>query len=307
MAPISKLFNNRVKSPRMIVPMAVGLGFVFLILDAFIDATFFDEGNRGFLSNLMDPEPMDLWMRTVVFALIVIFSLYARFLLRGLVTLTDELTVQRDSLAERVAEATQELRKRNDSLEKEILLRNSLEDDLRELAITDPLTKLFNRRKFLEDMAAADLVNRRYKTGVAIILCDIDRFKAINDANGHDVGDAVLIRFAELLKRNIRESDIVARWGGEEFAILVASNEAPKVVAIAEKLRQSIQCSTFPRSLSVTASFGVAILGQDGNLDSLMSDADKAMYQVKTEGRNAVRFFGEPAVYQSTVSLPERG
>jgi diguanylate cyclase (GGDEF)-like protein len=226
----------------------------------------------------------------------VIFSLYARFLLRGLLTLTDELVMQRDSLAQRIAEATQELLQRNSSLEEEILLRNKLEADLRELAITDPLTKLFNRRKLLEEMATAKIVSRRYNTGVAIILCDIDRFKAINDANGHDVGDAVLIRFAELLKQNTRETDVVARWGGEEFVILVTSNEAHKVVAIAEKLRQSIQDATFPRSLNVTASFGVAILGTDADLDVLMSDADKAMYQVKAEGRNAVRFFGDIAV-----------
>ncbi len=279
----------------MVVPIAVCLGFGFFAFDAFIDASFFDEDRRGFLTNLVDPEPMDIWMRMVVFVLIVSFSLYARFLMRGLVALTDELTEQRDSLAQRVAEATEELQMRNNSLEDEILLRNNLEADLRELAITDPLTRLFNRRKFLEDMAAANLVDRRYKTGIAIILCDIDRFKAINDTNGHDVGDAVLIRFAEILKKNTRETDIVARWGGEEFAILVASNEATKVVAIAEKLRQSIQEATFPRSLSVTASFGVAILGGDGDIDTLMGDADKALYRVKAEGRNAVRFFSEPA------------
>ena len=279
----------------MVVPIAVCLGFGFFAFDAFIDASFFDEDRRGFLTNLVDPEPMDIWMRMVVFVLIVSFSLYARFLIRGLVALTDELTEQRDSLAQRVAEATEELQMRNNSLEDEILLRNNLEADLRELAITDPLTRLFNRRKFLEDMAAANLVDRRYKTGIAIILCDIDRFKAINDTNGHDVGDAVLIRFAEILKKNTRETDIVARWGGEEFAILVASNEATKVVAIAEKLRQSIQDATFPRSLSVTASFGVAILGGDGDIDTLMGDADKALYRVKAEGRNAVRFFSEPA------------
>jgi diguanylate cyclase (GGDEF)-like protein len=290
-----KFITDRVKNPRMVVPIAVCLGFGFFAFDAFIDATFFDEDRRGFLTNLVDPEPMDIWMRMVVFVLIVSFSLYARFLMRGLVALTDELTEQRDSLAQRVAEATEELQMRNNSLEDEILLRNNLEADLRELAITDPLTRLFNRRKFLEDMAAANLVDRRYKTGIAIILCDIDRFKTINDTNGHDVGDAVLIRFAEILKKNTRETDIVARWGGEEFAILVASNEATKVVAIAEKLRQSIQDATFPRSLSVTASFGVAILGGDGDIDTLMGDADKALYRVKAEGRNAVRFFGEPA------------
>jgi diguanylate cyclase (GGDEF)-like protein len=290
-----KFITDRVKNPRMVVPIAVFLGFAFFAFDAFIDASFFDEDRRGFLTNLVDPEPMDIWMRMVVFVLIVSFSLYARFLMRGLVALTDELTEQRDSLAQRVAEATEELQMRNNSLEDEILLRNNLEADLRELAITDPLTRLFNRRKFLEDMAAANLVDRRYKTGIAIILCDIDRFKVINDTNGHDVGDAVLIRFAEILKKNTRETDIVARWGGEEFAILVASNEATKVVAIAEKLRQSIQDATFPQSLSVTASFGVAILGGDGDIDTLMGDADKALYRVKAEGRNAVRFFSEPA------------
>ena len=295
MTSFFKFITDRVKNPRMVVPIAVCLGFGFFAFDAFIDASFFDEDRRGFLTNLVDPEPMDIWMRMVVFVLIVSFSLYARFLMRGLVALTDELTEQRDSLAQRVAEATEELQMRNNSLEDEILLRNNLEADLRELAITDPLTRLFNRRKFLEDMAAANLVDRRYKTGIAIILCDIDRFKVINDTNGHDVGDAVLIRFAEILKKNTRETDIVARWGGEEFAILVASNEATKVVAIAEKLRQSIQEATFPRSLSVTASFGVAILGGDGDIDTLMGDADKALYRVKAEGRNAVRFFGEPA------------
>ena len=295
MTSFFKFITDRVKNPRMVVPIAVCLGFGFFAFDAFIDASFFDEDRRGFLTNLVDPEPMDIWMRMVVFVLIVSFLLYARFLMRGLVALTDELTEQRDSLAQRVAEATEELQMRNNSLEDEILLRNNLEADLRELAITDPLTRLFNRRKFLEDMAAANLVDRRYRTGIAIILCDIDRFKTINDTNGHDVGDAVLIRFAEILKKNTRETDIVARWGGEEFAILVASNEATKVVAIAEKLRQSIQDATFPRSLSVTASFGVAILGGDGDIDTLMGDADKALYRVKAEGRNAVRFFSEPA------------
>ena len=196
---------------------------------------------------------------------------------------------------QRVAEATEELQMRNNSLEDEILLRNNLEADLRELAITDPLTRLFNRRKFLEDMAAANLMDRRHKSGITIILCDVDRFKAINDTNGHDVGDAVLIRFSEILKKNSRETDIVARWGGEEFAILVASNEATKVWPSRKSCASRSKTQRLPGPLSITASFGVAILGGDGDIDTLMCDADKTLYRVKAVGRNAVRFFGEPA------------
>lgn len=83
----------------MVVPIAVCLGLAFFVFDAFIDASFFDEGRQGFLTNLVNPEPMDIWMRMFVFVLIVSFSLYARILMRGLVALTDELTEQRDALA----------------------------------------------------------------------------------------------------------------------------------------------------------------------------------------------------------------
>lgn len=281
------------RQPGGVILVGLALAFGFLLLDAFVDATFFSDGDQGFLHSLIDPEPMDRWMRAVVFALMVGFSIYASRQVKRQSALADELQLERDGLAERVSEATEALRLRNQALSDEIDRRAKVEAELLVLAVTDPLTQLHNRRKLRQDMDLAIAVDRRYHTGLAFILCDVDYFKSINDQDGHEAGDAVLRQLAKQLRQHTRELDTVARWGGEEFAILTALSDGTRAHALAEKLRQILAESVFPGDRSVTASFGVAVLTATDTAETLIRRADQALYAAKAAGRNRFILAGD--------------
>ncbi|WP_326491136.1 MULTISPECIES: GGDEF domain-containing protein [Thermus] len=154
----------------------------------------------------------------------------------------------------------------------------------REQALTCALTGLPNRRAF--ELALAREISRaeRYGTPFSLVLVDLDHFKRINDTLGHDYGDELLRRVARLLVDQVRREDVVARWGGEEFALLLPSTRAEDAQRIAERLRQVLQA----QNLGLTASFGVAeyVLGEEE--DSLFRRADQALYRAKDAGRNRV-------------------
>jgi diguanylate cyclase (GGDEF)-like protein len=157
------------------------------------------------------------------------------------------------------------------------------------LARTDALTGINNRRAFLEH--GTRLINycRRYEHQICAILFDVDRFKDINDQYGHGAGDSVLQQLGELLQKQLRESDVCGRIGGEEFAILLHPASAEDGRAVAEKLRQTIAEMPIAfrgQQLWITVSVGVACGAYD--LESLLLKADAAMYQAKAEGRNRV-------------------
>lgn len=170
--------------------------------------------------------------------------------------------------------------------------RASLTSELRAQAETDGLTGLFNRRT-LEGIAQSQPSTGSTDQAVCLILLDIDHFKAINDTYGHPTGDRVLIQAAGLLRSLLRSGDVVARFGGEEFAILIPGNDVSAAAAIAEKTRLAIQRETFTTSegapFKVTASFGVAG-GHRGERTwpQLFQQADEALYRAKSEGRNRV-------------------
>ena len=123
-----------------------------------------------------------------------------------------------------------------------------------------------------------------------MILFDIDHFKQINDVYGHNVGDGVLRFFAQLIKNNIRSSDIVARWGGEEFVLLVPIANQDLAISLADKTRELIESTLFPTVGKVTASLGVTLFKADDDTDALIKRADEALYKAKREGRNRVEF-----------------
>lgn len=154
----------------------------------------------------------------------------------------------------------------------------------------DPLTGAFNRYRLAELFASESLRDRRYDSGLTLVMFDIDHFKAINDKHGHAVGDTVLKETAVLMRDNIRATDVLARWGGEEFVILVPETYIEKGQALAEKLRGIIASHAFTGvPTSVTASFGVAEHVAAGEtLDVLCARADRALYRAKHEGRNRV-------------------
>ncbi len=175
-----------------------------------------------------------------------------------------------------------------------IALDNSRRVELMEKqAITDELTGLYNRRAFAlmgeKEVGRA----RRYQRPLALIFFDIDHFKLVNDAHGHLIGDHVLRVLTELVTRTTRATDIVCRYGGEEFIVLMPEASRDEGLAMAERLRQEISRMTVVTAvgtLSLTVSLGVAELGPDEseNLESLIVRADRAMYQAKAAGRDSV-------------------
>ncbi len=165
---------------------------------------------------------------------------------------------------------------------------------LERLATQDPLTGLANRRKFQERFTAEFSRARRYGEALSVIMLDLDHFKAYNDSFGHAGGDDVLRRVAAVMNRNVRDTDIVARQGGEEFAALLCRAGRNEALAVAERLRRSIEQVPWPHR-PVSASIGVATLGPGiPTAERLLDLADKALYRSKENGRNRVTHADDP-------------
>ncbi|MFZ5812955.1 MAG: diguanylate cyclase [Thermodesulfobacteriota bacterium] len=160
--------------------------------------------------------------------------------------------------------------------------------DLIDLATVDPLTRAFNRRKLADILAGETSRAKRYGTPLAVILLDIDHFKRVNDTYGHDAGDAVLVEMARLVMGLLRESDRLARWGGEEFLVVVPGVGIEGGMDLAGRLRQAVAGNAFPGVPGVTASFGVAEYRPGEAVESLVKRADAALYRAKAGGRNRV-------------------
>jgi diguanylate cyclase (GGDEF)-like protein/PAS domain S-box-containing protein len=162
-------------------------------------------------------------------------------------------------------------------------------DRLHELAVTDPLTGVWNRRHG-EELLSADLAeSRRYGPPMSLVVLDIDNFKQINDLHGHLVGDQVLAELTDRIGPNLRDSDALARWGGDEFVIITHHCGEAETLTLAEKLRDIVRAQPFGDAGPVTVSAGVAELRPDDDLDTWLSRADHALYEAKAAGRNAVR------------------
>lgn len=161
--------------------------------------------------------------------------------------------------------------------------------ELEKLSVTDQLTKLYNRRKIDNILATEIEQARRYKQSFSLILIDIDHFKKINDRYGHLVGDRVLQALSKLFSSSIRKTDMVGRWGGEEFLIISLEKDLEKVLIFVEKLRALVDSHHFKTVGNITCSFGVAHFTQGDTIDSLLRRADIALYEAKKSGRNCVK------------------
>ncbi len=152
----------------------------------------------------------------------------------------------------------------------------------------DPLTQLPNRNKV--ELRYAEFLDRKQQVGVVLI--DIDHFKAVNDTHGHNAGDQVLRQVANMLRNELREGDIIGRWGGEEFVLLLPDTSPEQAFEVAQKLRHrmaNMTTSTGTLSIQITASFGVSHTKTDRPLTEVLGYADDALYQAKRDGRNLVR------------------
>jgi diguanylate cyclase (GGDEF)-like protein len=164
---------------------------------------------------------------------------------------------------------------------------------MEELALTDDLTKLFNTRYLNRTIEIEIQRSRRYNTSVSLIFMDIDYFKHINDHYGHLVGSKVLVEIGQILLKSLRSIDIVARYGGDEFVIVLPQTPPAAAIQIAERMRKAVEQNVFLKkegySLRMTASFGVASYPENAqSKDDLIRLADEAMYRVKYQTRNAV-------------------
>lgn len=192
-----------------------------------------------------------------------------------------------------------------DSDNRQDLLRQALAE-METRSITDPLTGLLTRRR-LEEASLSEMHRfRRFGHPISLIIADIDHFKRINDSFGHPVGDTVLVEFALRLASECRDLDVIGRYGGEEFVILLPSTPLAGAFTLANKLRSTISQAPFDQVGPMSASFGVAecVAGEDWN--SWMTRADKALYRAKNQGRNRVVAAPESAFDERSIKHRHR-
>jgi diguanylate cyclase (GGDEF)-like protein len=161
-----------------------------------------------------------------------------------------------------------------------------LQRQLERSARTDDLTGLPNRRVLFDTLAREIQRARRRAARLSLVFADLDRFKQVNDRHGHRVGDAVLCGAATAITAGLRAYDVVIRYGGDEFVMVLPDTGAQEGRAVAERIRESIAAKPLARSVAVTISMGVAELGARMDADRLLKAGDKALYRAKRAGRN---------------------
>jgi len=175
---------------------------------------------------------------------------------------------------------------------------------VKQLAYLDGLTGIFNRRFFELRIAEEIERARRFGAGMAVIMVDIDQFKRLNDEFGHLLGDEVLRQVSSLFHQQLRKIDVVCRYGGEEFAILLSQTDPQHALSVAEKLRRLVETWQFPGvARPVTISAGAASYPDHGSTrDDLVKAADAGLYAAKQAGRNQVRPAPDPQESSAQVS-----
>ncbi len=231
----------------------------------------------------------------LVSGMAAVIGLFAWLLARGILNPLRDLT----HAAQRVAEGDLDIsvpKRRSDELGVAIAVFNDMVAQLRQsrerleaLTTTDSLTGLLNRKGITEGFATFLVRYRRHRRPFSVIMLDIDHFKAINDRYGHLVGDLVLREVSRLLQREMRQVDLVGRYGGEEFLVLLDETGAEAAFVVAERIRNALAETVISHEgirVRVTASFGVAEVARGESMEELLERADRAMYHAKKGGRN---------------------
>ncbi|MCD4796042.1 MAG: sensor domain-containing diguanylate cyclase [Candidatus Cloacimonetes bacterium] len=164
-------------------------------------------------------------------------------------------------------------------------------EKLETLSRIDPLTNLLNRRAMVEAIENEIIRFERSKEPFVLIICDIDDYKKINDTYGHDAGDFILVSIADLMRSSIRKQDVISRWGGDEFLLLLPQTDANGGKHLAENLREKIASTTFKFSgndILLTMTFGISEFREELGFGKCMKQADNALYKGKKDGKNKV-------------------
>ncbi len=191
---------------------------------------------------------------------------------------------------------------------RDISVQKRLEADLEQLASVDSLTGLLNRRAFIEKATEEIYRAARYDKPLVVALLDVDHFKGVNDTHGHAAGDRCLVALSDIVRKSIRQSDLFARFGGEEFVLLLPETELPHGLQLCERLRRRIEAARVDaddEAISLSTSIGVADFRHDiKSLDDLLARADMALYQAKRNGRNQVAYAPPTDGLEQPVQTP---
>ena len=199
---------------------------------------------------------------------------------------------------------------RNKTTQTELVERNrqleSMLHHVESLAITDPLTGIFNRRRFADVLRREVAVTRRYKNCLSLLMIDLDHFKTVNDRFGHDAGDEVLRAVASALTSGLREVDLAARYGGEEFAIVMPQTSKANAAIVAKRIAAQIaflEHSFQGETIMLTASMGIADIADLKVVDAenLVKAADVALYEAKRAGRNRIVLYDESLLNEHLI------
>ena len=205
------------------------------------------------------------------------------------ITRKSRLTDEGDYFLVGVMHDVTEVTEANEQLEASKALLEAQSEKLKEMAYTDPLTGVMNRRRLAE---TAPVVFGTHRNAGAVMVCDLDFFKRINDVHGHEAGDQALKHFVMIAEFALREGDLIARTGGEEFAILMPGADAQQSMEIAERIRNTLQTTPLDHSgegIDMTVSIGVAQVEKgEFDLEALLREADQNLYRAKETGRNKV-------------------
>lgn len=193
-----------------------------------------------------------------------------------------------NDISKQIRDNFDEIEAQNELLDKDKTILEEMNKQLVDLSETDPLTKLYNRLKIDsvldEEVKRVDLTDSSF----SVIILDIDHFKSVNDNFGHLTGDKILIDIASILMNNSRRDDVIGRWGGEEFIIVLRGAKLQDAFNKAERFRKSIEENEFDEAKTITASFGVGEYRKDMQLNGFIKSVDDALYTAKENGRNRV-------------------
>lgn len=183
------------------------------------------------------------------------------------------------------------LKARTDELEKAYDMIRNKNKELNELLITDGLTKLYTRGYLMKKIKEEKTRYKRYKASFTLIMCDIDHFKKVNDTYGHDAGDLILKEVSKLMQNASRAQDTIARWGGEEFMILLPETTMAEAYHVAERMLLELREKVYTyenEEISVTMSFGLAMYEPKESIDELIKSVDEKLYEAKDSGRDCI-------------------
>lgn len=256
---------------------------VFWLVDASVEKYLIGSG-QSFYDILICPGTHEFRTRLLATALILALAFIASILLRHKENYEARMRHSRFLLEEMALE----MRQKNERLEAEIARRKEVEKRLENLADTDQLTGIHNRRKFDDLFNLALRQEARYRRGLCLAILDIDHFKHVNDRLGHAAGDTVLKELARLIEDSRREADSFFRIGGEEFALITFASNGTNLETACEKIRLAVSLHEFVNAGHLTVSIGATHYQPGDDYDSLFKRADSALYQAKQSGRDRV-------------------